>query len=460
MLGATAQQSVTAGGLPYLNALVRDLAREPVASGEVPFARKDGTRMVCQVTLSRLRDEHGAPIGLIGIARDVTGERETAARLTEATATANRRTSELRAVADMAGILVSGSDADTAFAALARRILETGTFDIATISLYDAERDAVSLHQLHHGPAHVPEALAGARDRWVPAARLPLLRRVMRERRPLVVHEGDPLWQSSTLIRWNTKRERLRLVVATPLLYRDELIGTLVLYACADRPVPPEEERLLQALADQVALAVHTARSLGRIRDMRRDAIFRLALACETRDEETAAHLRRIQWMTEALCRELGLDVAEADEIGLSAVLHDVGKITVPEAVLRKEGAFTAEERELARLHTIRGEELLSGPEFYATARQIARHHHERWDGSGYPDGLAGLAIPRPARIVAVADVYDALIRRRSHKSAWDPGEAAAYILDHAGLHFDPAVVGAFEALWRRDGLEGACSPG
>jgi putative two-component system response regulator len=187
---------------------------------------------------------------------------------------------------------------------------------------------------------------------------------------------------------------------------------------------------------------------------MRRDAMFRLALACETRDQETGLHLRRMQSTTEALCRELGLEDTEVEEIGLAAVLHDVGKIAIPEAILRKEGAFTAEEREVARLHTVRGEELLAGPEFYETARQIARHHHERWDGSGYPDGLAGAAIPRSARIVAVADVYDALVSPRVYKEAWRADEAAAYVLDHASLHFDPGMVEAFEAVWKRGEME------
>ena len=263
MFGTMAQESVTAGGLPYLNALVRHLSQEPVASGDVPFARKDGTRMQCQVTLTRLSDEHGAPIGLIGIVRDLTDERQAAARLTEANATATRRTSELRAVADIAGILVGGGHPDRVFDALARRILETGTFDIATISLYDAERDAISLRQIQHRLSQAPEALAGARGRWLPAAGLPLLQRAMQERRPLVVHEGDALWRASTLGRWNTSQDRLRLTVAVPLLYQDELIGTLVLYAREDRPVPPDETRLLQALADQVAVAVHAARNVS-----------------------------------------------------------------------------------------------------------------------------------------------------------------------------------------------------
>jgi putative two-component system response regulator len=213
--------------------------------------------------------------------------------------------------------------------------------------------------------------------------------------------------------------------------------------------VTSDDLLLCQALADQVSVVVHGAIEYERTREMRRDAIFRLATACEVRDPDTIPHLHQIRALTEALARELGLEAAEVEELSISSVLHDAGKIRTPDTILWKPGRLSAEEMAIVRLHAMHGEQLLAGPEFYATARSIARHHHERWDGSGYPDGLAGQDIPLPARIVAVADVFDSMTARRVYRPAWSVERTAHEITVGAGSMFDPRVVHAFDALYR-----------
>ena len=138
------------------------------------------------------------------------------------------------------------------------------------------------------------------------------------------------------------------------------------------------------------------------------DAIYMLAEAAEAKDLDTGRHVRRIQAYARALALQLGMKDAEAEQVGYSAILHDVGKLHVPDRILAKPGPLDREERMEMQEHTIVGEKILSPREFFALSRQIARSHHENWDGSGYPDHLDGQRIPAAARIVHVVDVYDA----------------------------------------------------
>lgn len=187
------------------------------------------------------------------------------------------------------------------------------------------------------------------------------------------------------------------------------------------------------------------------LREANFETIYMLAIACEAKDEDTGRHVRRIQEYVRLLSRELGMADADADEIGYSAVLHDVGKMHVPDEILKKPGPLTDEERATIQQHTVMGERILCDNPFFARARRIARSHHENWDGTGYPDRSSGIAIPIEARIVHLADVYDALTTPRVYKHAWSASDAAAVITESRGRMFDPDVVRAFESLVARD---------
>jgi PAS domain S-box-containing protein len=201
--------------------------------------------------------------------------------------------------------------------------------------------------------------------------------------------------------------------------------------------------------------------------DAQMDSIYSLAIASEAKDADTGFHVRRIQFATEALARAAGIPADEAEIIGISAILHDVGKLIVPDEILKKPGALTDEERSTMQLHTTAGESILPDREFFHTAREIARSHHENWDGSGYPDGLRGEAIPLPARLVHVVDVFDALVSERVYKSTYSAEDAITVIRTDNGRLFDPELTqhfgrlydaGALQDLWRQ--LEEAAKTG
>lgn len=179
------------------------------------------------------------------------------------------------------------------------------------------------------------------------------------------------------------------------------------------------------------------------------DAVFMLARASELFDEDTGAHLMRIRTLVSLIARAMGFDDDDATRLGIDAMLHDVGKLNIPEDILKKRGLLTDAERTVMQSHTTRGERLLSTRPSMKRAARIARSHHERFDGSGYPDGLVGEAIPLEARITAVADILDALIATRCYKQAWTYEQAIAEVYGLAGTHLDPQCVEAMRSCDR-----------
>jgi len=180
------------------------------------------------------------------------------------------------------------------------------------------------------------------------------------------------------------------------------------------------------------------------------DTVMLLAVAAEARDPYTENHLLRIRGYSEAIASELGLSPEETREIGLASLLHDIGKMRVPDPILTKPGPLTAEEWEIIKQHPIWGEELLSLHPSFESARQIARWHHENWDGTGYPDGLRSEEIPIGATITAVADGFDAMTTQRPYKGAWPPNRAIREIRQNKGRRYSPKVVEAFERALRK----------
>ena len=175
------------------------------------------------------------------------------------------------------------------------------------------------------------------------------------------------------------------------------------------------------------------------------DALKVAGLALEFRDYETKGHTERVTALAEALSDTLGLGEAASTQLRWGAYLHDVGKIAIPDQVLLKPGKLSAEEFTVIKSHVVIGETMLRRLSFLDEGvLQIVRHHHERWDGRGYPDGLKGHAIPLLARIFSVVDVYDALISRRPYKAAWTHEAAVRELARNAGRQFDPEVIAAF----------------
>lgn len=198
------------------------------------------------------------------------------------------------------------------------------------------------------------------------------------------------------------------------------------------------------------SLAEEVRKATAEIVQRERETVFRLARAAEFRDPDTGAHILRMAHYSRLIAARLGMD-REFQELMLQAApMHDVGKLGTPDHILLKPARLTPEEFETMKQHASIGFEILkdSNSPMLQMAAQIAHSHHERWDGSGYPNGLAGEAIPLVGRIVAVADVFDALTSERPYKKAWPEADALAHMREQHGKHFDPACLDAFLGDW------------
>jgi putative two-component system response regulator len=182
----------------------------------------------------------------------------------------------------------------------------------------------------------------------------------------------------------------------------------------------------------------------------------RLATAVEFRDDDTGDHTKRVGLISGRLAEAIGLGTAAAELVRRAAPLHDIGKVGISDAILLKPGPFTPEERAIMQTHTVIGSKMLSKgrSELVRLCQRIARSHHERWDGSGYPDGLSEQGIPLEARLVAVADFFDALTHERPYRDAQSESETLDAISDGSGAHFDPVVVEALTRIDRHTAIE------
>lgn len=239
----------------------------------------------------------------------------------------------------------------------------------------------------------------------------------------------------------NSITQHIPIIFVTALAdTRDEAEGFNV--GCVDyitKPVSPPI--VLARVKTQLSLV-----SVDSLRETRLQVIHRLGRAAEYKDNETGLHVIRMSHYAKEIALAAGMNEIDAEELLNAAPMHDIGKIGIPDFILQKPGKLTPEEWETMKTHTSIGATIIGddNSNLLKIARIIALNHHEKWDGSGYPVGLAGDAIPVEARIVAIADVFDALTSIRPYKPAWTIEDASRYIEQESGKHFDPQLVIAF----------------
>ena len=234
----------------------------------------------------------------------------------------------------------------------------------------------------------------------------------------------------------------------------NEVVGALQLinyhpqHQSRPLPFPEFTVRLAESLASQATVAYSNVCLTEELKTAHYDTIFRLSLAAEFRDSETSNHLKRMSHYSRIIAQYLGLSETEQELIYYASPMHDIGKIGISDSILLKPGKFTPEERKVMEQHTTIGAEILANSDssLLKKSAAIALSHHEKYDGSGYPNGLQAEQIPLEGRIVALADVFDALSSRRVYKAAWNLEDVYRLVDESTGTHFDPQVVAAFYA--------------
>jgi putative two-component system response regulator len=247
------------------------------------------------------------------------------------------------------------------------------------------------------------------------------------------------------------------------MLWRNEVIGSISVARPHKAAFTARDAEFLMAVGGQVTAIVRMATLVDELRsasdrvaESHIETVMMLAAAAEAHDRTTGRHLRNVRGTTHALARELGHDEEQAADLALAAVLHDIGKIRLPDLILASTGRLTDAEWELLKQHTVWGEQFLKGRPGFKLAAIIARSHHERWDGTGYPDALAGEAIPQAATIVAVADSFDAITSDRPYRAARSPADAVQEIVACSGKQFNPDVVSTLSRLHEQGALASA----
>ncbi len=284
----------------------------------------------------------------------------------------------------------------------------------------------------------------------------PLISQVVIENRPIKVSDMDKLSVKHAR-EGQFRKEGFAAFLAYPLLAKGEVLGILEVFQ--RKPYHPSKEWLefLEALAGQAAIAVDRLNMYLELKETNLElvqaydsTIASLAKALELRDMETEGHSKRVMELTLELAGAVGVDREELLHIRRGALLHDIGKMAIPDHILHKPGELTDEEWEVMKKHPEFAAEMLSSIAYLQQALDIPRYHHERWDGSGYPEGLSGKEIPLSARLFAVVDVWDALRSDRPYRPAWSDEQALDYIVEQSGKQFDPEIVKEFLVLINR----------
>ncbi len=237
---------------------------------------------------------------------------------------------------------------------------------------------------------------------------------------------------------------KLKSIISIPLITKQSVMGVLNLYTKNRHVFTEDEKRLLGIFANQAAGAIENAKLFESLRGSYLNTIQALSMAIDAKDRYTHGHSKRVSDISLLIAKEMNFDDDQIDLLKYAADLHDIGKIGISELIISKEGKLTVDEYEIIKTHPLVGETIVEPVPFLQDIKPIIRHHHERWDGYGYPDGLAGEEIPFMSRIILIADAYDAMTSDRPYRKALSHEEAVKEIMKHNGTQFDPKVVDAF----------------
>ncbi len=384
---------------------------------------------------------------------------------------AQRQRDQLTALSDVGTVLLKSEPFEERLRQVAQRVVEAANVAAVTLIIPDPRGQGLILSNTY---AQQARELAEEWERHVQQSErfMQQLRQAASTvREPFVIEEPAEHPAVLPFLRKIYQRGRIRALATVPLIFEERSLGLLAVISTERNAFDEETIALFRTIAGQIASAAQVAllllevqHSYEELRQSQLDSMLRLAAVAEARDPYTGNHLHRLRVYAEAIAGRLGSSSEELHALGNAAAVHDIGKLRIPDSILTKQGRLTEDEWALMRRHPVFGEELLGGKSCYPEASQVARSHHERWDGAGYPDGLKEEAIPYAARVISVADVFDALTSRRPYKPAWPIERAIEYIRMQRGQQFSPEVVDAFLEL-AQDGtlktlLGGAAEPG
>jgi HD-GYP domain-containing protein (c-di-GMP phosphodiesterase class II) len=269
--------------------------------------------------------------------------------------------------------------------------------------------------------------------------------RVIRTRKPTAIYDIDKDLKVKDRESIKLEKDVFRSLVSVPVIFQDRVLGVISAYSKKLRHFKDEEIEVLSIFASHVAIAIQESRYYEDLHTNYFNTMHTLVLAIEARDPYTRGHTERVTKYALEVARVLNMPHRELEILRYAGEVHDVGKISVPDSILNKPGILTRAERAIVEIHPIKGVEMLEPLEFLRPALPIVKHHHERYDGTGYPDGLEKEKIPLMSRILACADAFDAMTSERPYRrEKLSIEEALAEIKNNAGSQFDPHITYLF----------------
>jgi len=435
--------------------LVRQSRQNPEGIYEVQGVRKDGTVFTGETQSRRIVLE-GDSATVVSM-RDITQ-----ARLAEAEL--RRLNRALRTISKCNEALVRSGNREELLQEICRTIVDVGQYQVACIHLVEpCGADEYRQTYAYVYPLIAPNQRQARAVLDCRGELLPELQTLIHARKPVFVHSHEVASQPGSLAGLRLPDEYLSLAIF-PLHFQGVVLGALMIFSERANAFDQNEVQLMSEMVADLSYGLHTQVVLHErneflqqleIANHELEYSYEATLegwsnALELRERETAGHSKRVVALTLEIAREMGMTELDFHHIRMGAMLHDIGKMGIPDAILNKPGPLTEDEWTTMRQHPMFAYNLLKNIPYLYQALDIPRLHHERWDGHGYPGKLSGENIPLAARIFAVVDVWDALTSNRPYRPAWSAEDARQYILDQSGRHFDPRVVEVFERMLSR----------
>jgi len=351
----------------------------------------------------------------------------------------------LKAINTATRTIVSATDPRKVLEQTMKPVVEVFGFDRAMVMLVDPDGEYL---EYSYGVGESREAMEKLHGYRVPLTRdQNLMVRVLKKRKHVLIH--DPKAAGLNPTNRILADFRPSSFILCPLIAEERTIGILGAdRRGTERHLTMNDAEFLSIFANNIATALQRARLDEELKESYLSFVGSLVKAIEEKDTYTRGHSERVSTMVVQMAGILGLPQAEIESLRMGSILHDVGKIGIPESIVRSPKPLTAAEFRIIQKHPLKGVEILEPIAFLRTHMYLVRNHHERWDGKGYPDGLGGDDIPLGAQMVAVADAYDAMTSSRPYRRGMPPRQALKEIRKNAGVQFSGRVVDAFETMF------------
>ncbi len=398
----------------------------------------DGTRIELIGNVVPLFDDEGNPNGAIGTFMDITHIKETEANL-------KKQMQNMSILSAIDSIVTSSFDQSVTLNAILHELIANSPVETACIFVLDEVKNVLKYEAGSGFRKHIPYHMKVALGEGVAG-------RVAESGNPVQVMIEDE--RSSQFVSSIVSDEEFRSIYSFPLITKNKVNGVLEIFQREQSPYNEEQLEFFTTVAKRAAIAVENWQLFENLDKSNLEllqaydaTIEGWSRAMDLRDEETEGHTERVTHMTVRLATLANISENEIMYIRWGALLHDIGKLGVPDAILLKPGALTNEEWQIMRQHPVYAHQMLAPIDYLQKAMDIPYCHHEHWDGSGYPNGLAGEKIPLAARLFAVVDTWDALTSDRPYRDAWTKEQTRHYIQTNAGVLFDPNAVSMFMQL-------------